>query len=128
MNELKKLTWKFFWQQKLKEIMIALVIVLAFIFIPYLVGTLLPDQAQITISATNPCYLDPQIDCGLGFWDYWVTGIFISLMGGFIIALVIEGLSRWIKSNWKKASQRANEELDSFNEEITPEEGVLDLS
>ena len=123
MNELKSLTWKYFWQQKLKEIMIALLIIVGAIFIPYLVGSLIPDYFQLTIMGTDICYIERQVNCGLGFWEHWVTGLLIVLFGGLIISLIIKGIYEWIKSNWTKASERASEELNYDN----PNESILDL-
>ena len=97
MSELKKLTWKYFWQQKLIEIMIALVIIAALIIVPYLVGNLIPDWAQIIISADSPCYVNHELDCGLGFWEYWITGLLVSVMGGIIFGLIGKGVYEWIR-------------------------------
>ena len=118
MSELKKLTWKYFWEQKLIEVIIGLVIIAAIMFISYLVGICLPDWQQITIGPDNPCYLNHELDCGLGFWDYWITGLLMSVMGGIILGLIGKGLYEWIRFNWEKASSRAEKKLDKVDEEL----------
>lgn len=111
-NELKSLTWKYFWQQKLKEIIIVLLMIVGVIFIPYLVGSLIPDHANMFILHEGVCFIEKQIDCGLGFWEHWFQGFVIVFFGGIIIGLIIKGIYEWIKSNWKKADGRARDELE----------------
>ncbi len=97
---------KYFIEQKIVEIILILVIITAIVFIPYLVGTLLPDSWNVAYSSTEPY--------NINISDYWLTGIFISFFGAFFIGLgltVIYGIYKiliyWIDSNWEKAKKRA---------------------
>ena len=118
MSELRKLTWKYFWQQKAKEMIIALLILVAVIFIPYFVGTLFPDYALLTTTQSSQCFINRQVDCGSGFWEHWITGLFPLAFGGLFLGLIIKGIVILIKSNWRKAERRAEDELRKVNEAI----------
>ena len=114
-NELKLLTWKYFWQQKFKEIIIALLIIVALIFVPYFVGHLVPESWVVALGTSydNPCH-DVSIPCKLGFWNYWFGGVLPT-----ILLVAVFFLSRELaKSNWRKAGRRAEEELRRVDEEL----------
>ena len=103
-NELKSLTWKYFWQQKWEEVksvweeawpgLVGISTFLAFVIT--LAGVLSGTIIAIIIGI---CLFIP---------------IIIFLMGMII---------RWLKSNWTKADERAREELE-YNKH---NEGILDL-
>ena len=108
--EIKKLTWKYFWKQKAKEVGWGILGLTALAFIPYLMGKLF-----LFIIKEGYLFLDE------GFMIIWVMGLFwcaVLILFGFIIFNVIV---EWIKSNWEKAQERANneaekEELKKWNE------------
>ena len=92
MNELKKLTWPYFWEQKAKEVMIASLIMVAIIFIPYFIGIWMLDNQPI--------------------YDYWMAGFMVCFFVGLFLFFIVRLILEWIKSNWKKASSRAEEKLN----------------
>ena len=106
-NQLKQLTWKYFIQNKIKEIVWTVVILAAIIFIPYLLGNSIGDNRS------EWCDMDMyyEYDCNVGM--IWLEG-FLYLIGG-IVALIITIvlIYRWFKSNWNKAERKAEEELRS---------------
>lgn len=82
-QEIKSLTWKYFWQQKWKEIkkgLKLLGIILLLMPVMFLIGWLIENHIII-------------------FSVIFFSGISIYLL--FI----------WIKENWQRASKRAKEEL-----------------
>ena len=108
MTYYKQKAIKYFIQQKVIEILIGLVIIAAIIFIPYLIGSFLPDTWNIsyTTELTEPYNFE--------FWEYWFTGILSILCGILIVLLiwmVIYGpyllIKYWIETNWDKAKYRA---------------------
>lgn len=105
-KEIRKLTWEYFWQQKINEISIFTAISLLVVFIPHLVGKIIVKLFTIT-----ECYwVDHYMDCGLRHtWLYGVGTIFIFSLITFIIVWV---LRKWISSNWDKAETRAKEEYN----------------
>ena len=93
MNKLTKLTWKYFWIRKFVEILI----VLALIFIPYLVGLHFYECDGRLYSGV----------CGDSLLDWWGKGIWacLSVVMGIIILVLIIGL------NWGKAESKARSKL-----------------
>jgi len=101
-QRLNKLTWKYFWQQKLGEVSRYLAVVLGVVFVPYSVGVIL-----------NLYFFELE-----GFINLWVGG-FIIVVGlyGFvlIISFVLKEFKDWIKLNWEKAEERAKDKLKNEN-------------
>lgn len=109
---LKKLTWKYFWKQKLNEIGITFGILFAFTILPWLMGYIGCYFNPIFVE--NFVFDDVILKCHTGFWVMyglgWVTmlSLFIVILAiGLIIAIIIG----WIYNNWEKAEKRAREEL-----------------
>jgi ABC-type multidrug transport system fused ATPase/permease subunit len=94
MNEkLKKLTWKYFWRQKLKEVGLTLLIAAVGIFIPYWIGKfvgLIFNNVDISTKGNS-----------------WIAGIFALL----VLSLIGYLLYLWIEYNWDKAKNKAIKEL-----------------
>jgi len=96
-KKLKELTWKYFCQQKLYEVSKFIGILLAIIFIPYVIGSTLNSLIG-----------------GIYYVDYWPIGLIILLLivGSCLIIYLLSFIVKdWIKSNWKKARERAMEDL-----------------
>jgi hypothetical protein len=107
-EKINKLTWEYFWNQKLDEIAwffiisISLTSIITFLCI---FGNWFNCNTDINffkyVDATNT-----KLSCG----DY-VNGFFTSFMFLCILVLIFMLVFIWIKSNWKKAKNRASEEL-----------------
>lgn len=97
MNELKKLTWKYFWQQKWKEIKPALLGISFLIFVA-LIGFGLGSAPHGEIYSMKMIIVGTII---LGCW----------LVYGLI--QLIKVICKWIKSNWQKATERAIKDLSA---------------
>lgn len=102
-KELRKQTWKYFWQQKLTEISIFLGIVSSIVFIPLL---MVKWTWFINISGWSGEY-SSWGDSVLLLFGFVIVLIFISLVC-FVLCMA---LGDWIKSNWKKAEKRAKKKL-----------------
>ena len=92
MNKLNRLTWKYFWQQKLKEVGLTIVGLCGLVFIPYWVGLL-------CLKIFN------EIEHVRGL--IWVYGIF----GLFVIAFLVLFIGYWIDCNWEKAREKAKKKI-----------------
>lgn len=100
----RRLVWKYFWRQKVKEIVLFSLIVSAIIFIPFLLGHNIGDNHS------EMCNWNSQSRHGDGKCstiEQWVEGFF------YLIAIVIIlGLFFvWLGYNWEKAVKRVKEEL-----------------
>ncbi len=104
---IKQRTWKYFWQQKTKEVSYTLFIILGLFVIPLFLGSIIGDG-----------YND---GCGDGFSNFekgveyecdkvdtWAEG-FAYLLILFIIGFF--GLI-WLFSNWNKAEERAERDFE----------------
>ncbi len=97
MNELKKLTWKYFFQQKWKEINSPLHIVLVFSgFLLLLIGFGFPSE---------PSLYSIKMIIAAGI----ILGFFV--LEGFY--KLIKAFFKWIKDNWQKATERAIHKLSA---------------
>lgn len=108
MNQLKRLTWKYFIQQKVKEVIIPILYggytLLGLMFFSYFGRWI--DEFFFTKGWIPQLMFNSMST----FWGYLCYGVLGALC---VIPLVflIFALRYWIKSNWKKAKQRAKEEL-----------------
>jgi len=109
-KELRSLTWKHLWQQKLKEVSITIVIIVGILFLPYLIGIMFPNQFQANYYSELPCYGNPDT-CDFGYWDYWITGFLTIFCGALIGAMLFFSGREIVKANWNKAEERARKEL-----------------
>lgn len=90
-EEINSLTWKYFWEQKILEVFIAIGFGLIGWFyvigLPIAIGILILDSLDTTIN--------------------WMVGIFTILILSFVLVMI----SCWFESNWKKAKYKARKEL-----------------
>ena len=108
-----KLTWKYFWQQKIKEISLFLIVVVSIIFIPYILGHNIGDNMDIGCGTNGSGEIG---ECH--YLVQWIEGLAYIFLGGccivfclFILAMIYDLLEDWIKSNWNRAEERAKKEL-----------------
>ena len=95
----KQLTWEYFWGQKREELwamlkvaLVVISILMGMVFIPYLIAVFI-----------NNLFLDYDIPIEL----LWAIGALILTFGyAFTHPLIY-----WVKSNWKRAKQRAKVEM-----------------
>ena len=107
MNKQLGLTWKYFIQNKIKEIVWTVIIVAAIIFIPYLLGSSIGDNRSI--KCTWGEYYPYEVDCSIGW--IWTEGFFY-LLGGIVIIIIVSLiLYPWLSSNWEKATKKAKKEI-----------------
>ncbi len=136
-QQLKSLTWKYFWQQKFVEVGSVIMIILALIFLPYIVGHAVgnnhlcysyysneTDSKQLSIleTQTNEFHDVSRKECvdfGGSFEEISKVGIWFEGIGWLMFAggimLVIFCLAVliivWGKNNWNRATDRAKKEL-----------------
>jgi hypothetical protein len=109
-KNIKKLTWKYFLEQKWKEISAVLFVLFVTLGI---VGTILQvgwlDKCIINHNSTE---ISKDICSGVPYEPNFPKWIMIS---GIIIDIcwAIFGLIYWLRINWKLASERAKEELNT---------------
>ena len=102
-QKLNSLTWSYFWKQKIVEILKFIFIVGLIFIIPYSTGYLVSYNGQYG---------------ELDLISIWIWGlvviffiIFILLILGLAIWAIYDSFRDWIKSNWQKATKRANKDL-----------------
>ncbi len=100
MNRTRRLTWKYFWEQKLAEIMKGLLIIdgllIAFSVMAYLMVFIIGiPMAEVSLEA---------------FFILGILGIMIFGITGFLVTIIFKGISQWIESNWDEAKRRAENE------------------
>lgn len=97
-KQIKKLTWKFFWEQKIKEVCLFIIIIPFVIFVPYWLGKIMDRLFTI------------EIPDNLKF-VFWIFGL-LFLMLAIVILYAIGTMSyEWIMNNWERAEYRAREKL-----------------
>lgn len=100
-TEFNKLRWKYFWQQKAKEISQALLLILiSSIIFGGVIGIILFID-WITSLNLIILLIIKQI----------LGGIFLIGGGGFCIICICVGIVSWLRDNMKKAEARARKEL-----------------
>ena len=105
-KQLRKQTWKFFWQQKGEEILGFLKVVV-YIFLG---GITIVFGIIVMVGILAWCGVE-----GVKNHPSWLTGIGLAIFSCWIIY----GLYYWINSNWKSAIKRAEEKMNK--EEIKNE-------
>lgn len=105
MNKLYRLTWKYFWQQKVKEVSLLILITGSITLLPYYLGRL----ALLIFGKEKICKISglDSYNCILRYDHLWDIGFIVLL----IILIIILVIYQWIKSNWKKAKRRAEKEI-----------------
>lgn len=91
MNKIRKQTWKYFWQQKLKEVSLTLL------------GLIIFYGFMNLTSIIHKIKLDSFENVGICFC--------ITLFGLMVIILIVAVIYSWISSNWERAEERAREKL-----------------
>ena len=100
----RRLTWKYFWKQKLEEITDFFDddnVIIPFIVFSFMVGGFFQIGWSINPETGLPSCMAIAI-IGICIWAFWI------ILG--LIAL-IKRIVKWLRSNWKKAKARAQEEL-----------------
>lgn len=104
-QNVRSLTWKYFWQQKWDETkfyILGVGIALACILLPYIIGKIFGTNEDLCI-IPNECIM----------LEYWVLGlgylmIFLLIVAGIICIFgLICAFIYWIRDNWKIAEARA---------------------
>ena len=100
-HKFKELTKKYFWQQKLTEIGLFILIAIGVVVAIYISGLIVK-------------MLDPEL-LGINIFVCGVIGLllfaFMGVMVFFIGGGIYVGIKEWIKSNKEKAEERARKEL-----------------
>ncbi len=98
-KNLKKLTWKYFWENKLIEVLA----VIGFVLIPFFFGKvcslIIPDTIYESIFEVN--YIGT-------IGQQWLFGAVIL----FILAIIVAVIGAIIYSNWNWAEKRAEEKIE----------------
>ena len=119
----KSLTWKYFWQQKAKEIILTLLIIGIIIFIPYILGHNIGDGEDIDCGGEfiKTVFKDVPFT-SQNYWalnecltiEEWAEGciyILIITIGVFVLWIILtilyDVIGYWLNSNWEKASKKA---------------------
>ena len=106
MNKLKALTWEYFFKQKLREVVLTIIIIMGIVVIPFLIGTLalyfLGEQIICKVLTSTETLI-----CDTTFYGLWTFG-FTSLV---LITGITFLIKVWFKSNWKKAQEKAKRDV-----------------
>ena len=98
-QQIKSLTWKYFWKQKKEEI--------SYYFVELSVCSFLMAVMFIVIGiASNEEY-------GKGLILTWVGISVISLWILVGIVAILNRFKNWLKSNWKQAQKRARDDIQN---------------
>ncbi len=110
-EEINSLTWKYFWNQKVKETIIPLL----YLLIGYLIIVGFPAAIGNFLVGTGVAscgYFEIIQECNDTM--FFQIGLIV-IMFTYIILVIFKFLLMlpiyWIKSNWKKAKDRARKEL-----------------
>jgi len=106
-SKLNQRTREIFIEKKLREITIFIGIIVAIIFIPYVMGN--------TTYAFFPEWVCSLAEsCPPPVWEYWIIGILallFSLLVVFFLFIIIRELVKWIENNWIESKKQALQEL-----------------
>lgn len=98
-QEIKSLTWKYFWQQKVKEVLITIFGLFLFFIIPTSIGKILKVIG----------FMKPE-DClgGIcGRFETWGTSLAFIVFLVTVICILYSLIESWIESNWEEAEYKA---------------------
>ena len=133
--EFKELKRKYFIKNKIREGLLGVIIIIAVVFIPYLLGLIvLGNEICITqeigiggLAVDNAAFNFDECSGRIEktnivlMWvlgALMVMGIFVLVMTlNLIIKMFLLGLTDFIEYNWKKAEEQAREELKNREEE-----------
>lgn len=104
-TQLKSLTLKYFWQQKVQEIYAFIIIVAVVIIFPWSLGNMIGDGYDVMCGEYN------DVIEGCSTLLTWVEGIFHLMMVWILSLFLWLFIWPWIENNWERASMRAEEEL-----------------
>ena len=113
-KQIRQRTWKYFWEQKIKEIakfLGWLILIAVGIFVIVIILYYLGKLSYLIIDFT--CYTNSSIDCLLEYVFSGTLTLIILFIGGLFLWLIFyEGLYQvWIVPNWEKASKRAKKDF-----------------
>ncbi len=103
-EQITKLTWEYFWEQKFKEVGLTILILSILIFVPYFLGSWIGD-GKSDMCGDGSWGNDYEVECGT--FATWFEGLFYLI----VISLVLLLLGAWILENWEKAKEKAREEV-----------------
>jgi len=110
-EKIRSLTWKYFIQQKAREVSKPIIYFLLGIIIPFALSLICIRDWGWVISLEGPFFAQLIL-----IWlSFAIVSIF--LIGiGIAIFRVIKDCFNWIKSNWKKAKAKAKKEVNKKSE------------
>jgi len=103
-QELKRLSKKFFWNQKVKEIFLFILAVLGFIGMTYIIGLFALSLNFFESEGIQ------QTPFSVGLYSMLIL-LMIFLLSYFMGGLIWLCLKAWIESNKEKAEEKAKREL-----------------
>ena len=111
-REIRSLTWKYFWEQKIQEVQkftfILLLILLgitAMVYIPYLIGHSIGDNKSKLCGDQNIGTL-VIVECDT--LEQWGEGFLYLLITSMVIFMIYF----WVTSNWEKANKKAKIDIN----------------
>jgi len=100
-EQIKRLTWKYFWQQKIKEICYGVeYFIVAYLCMGWIFGLVFLVFA-----------FEDDLWNGFIYTGNWWAFIPIILWIIFLFIVITDAFIYWIDENWEKASKRAKKEL-----------------
>jgi len=108
MEKERKLTWKYFWEQKSEELR-NFFLWLGAIFIVFNIGFLFVEKV---ITWRGEMASDPFL---VRFIVGGTIGLLLLFLIGVMVFLIARGMKEWIKDNWKQAKRRARREVKNDN-------------
>jgi hypothetical protein len=118
-EQLKKLTWKYFWQQKLQEV--GHFFKKLFVILGILLGSVASlivisiFTSRIGLWLLNAFTYSNEVYYYLEVLGDYIAcsfmGILLLLFLTLVIGVIYNSIRIWIKSNWKKAKRRAKRKL-----------------
>jgi glucan phosphoethanolaminetransferase (alkaline phosphatase superfamily) len=104
-QQIKKLTWKYFWQQKVVESIVGIFGIATLIYLPYYFMFFLNYLFNTTEFTTN---FDGS---NMDVVSIWVIGLLCLVILCLVCYLLFILAKEWVKSNWNKAKKRAESEV-----------------
>ncbi|KKN65858.1 hypothetical protein LCGC14_0477940 [marine sediment metagenome] len=109
----QQLIEKYFWEQKRKEVITTVLIIVGILVLIYLIGiiSLKIDPEGINIGSKEEPYNSTNVFAVGLFWFMILTVLSMVFFGfGWILYLIFE---QWLETNWKKAELRVEEEMEN---------------